>query len=334
MAVGSTGAGAAAVVFYTGAQGAERFLTVLRRMRRAFRSLQQSRSARATASPVLACLLACLLASPVAVAAALRLHEVTVPLAGQSEADRAAAFSAALRTVAVRASGQREAATNRTVAGAEPTRYVQRYSTTADGQLKVGFDGRSIEQLLQQAGLPVWPRERPVTTIDAPDADRAELQRAADARGLPVTFAGGAAGSGAAELSGRRVGAQYEWTFRHAGQSVTATGTAEEGVNLAADTLAARYAPASTRSTNAVTIRVAGMQKLDAYSGLLAYLDSLSLVRSVDVESLERDVVQLRLGVRGDRALLDRIVALDTRLQAVEAAGDGTAAGVDFLYLP
>jgi hypothetical protein len=231
-------------------------------------------------------------------------------------------------------SGRREAAANRAIAAADPTRYVQRYSTTADGQLKVGFDGRSIEQLLQQAGLPIWPRERPVTTIDAAEADRAELQRAADARGLPVTFAGGVAGGGAAVLAGRRVGPQYEWTFRHAGQTVTATGTGETGVDLAADTLVARYAPESTRSTNAVTIRVAGMQRLDAYSGLLSYLDSLSLVRSVDVESLERDIVQLRLGVRGDRVLLDRIVALDTRLQAVEATGDGTPAGVDFLYVP
>ncbi|RPI15599.1 MAG: DUF2066 domain-containing protein [Lysobacterales bacterium] len=299
-------------------------------MRRAFRSLQQTRSAWAALSLALACLLAW----PAAGAAALRLHEVTVPLAGKTEADRAAAFSAALRTVVVRVSGRRAAATNRTVAAADPTRHVQRYSTTADGQLKVGFDGRSIEQLLQQAGLPVWPRERPVTTIDAAESDRSELQRAADARGLPVAFAGGAGGGGATVLAGRRVGAQYEWTFRHAGEAVTATGTAETGVDLAADTLAARYAPESTRSTNAVTIRVAGMQRLDAYSGLLAYLDSLSLVRSIDVESLERDVVQLRLAVRGDRTLLDRIVALDTRLQAVAETGDGTPAGVDFLYVP
>lgn len=298
-------------------------------MRRAFRSLHQTRSSWAAA-----CLaLVCLVAWPLPGAAALRLHEVTVPLAGTAEADRAAAFAAALRTVAVRVSGRRGAATNRVIAAADPTRYVQRYSTTADGQLKVGFDGRSIEQLLQQAGLPIWPRERPVTTIDAAEADRAELQRAADARGLPVAFAGGTGGGGAV-LAGRRAGPQYEWTFRHAGQTVTATGSAEVGIDLAADTLVARYAPESTRSISAVTIRVAGMQRLDAYGGLLAYLDSLSLVRSVDVESLERDVVQLRLGVRGDRALLDRIVALDTRLQAVEATGDGTPAGVDFLYLP
>jgi hypothetical protein len=42
---------------------------------------------------------------------------------------------------------------------------VQQYATTTDRMLKVGFDGRAIERLLQQAGLPLWPAERPATTI-------------------------------------------------------------------------------------------------------------------------------------------------------------------------
>ena len=109
--------------------------------------------------PVLAAALACLVAFlwTAPVRADVPLFEVVVPLAGTTEADRAAGMAEALRAVAVKASGRREAAGNATVRGADPAKYVQRYSTTADRKLKVGFDGRAIERLLAQAGLPLWP---------------------------------------------------------------------------------------------------------------------------------------------------------------------------------
>ncbi len=68
---------------------------------------------------------------------------------------------------AVQASGRPEAASAPRVvaAAAEPDSYVQQYSTTADRMLKVGFDARAMEQLLQQAGLPLWPAERPATLV-------------------------------------------------------------------------------------------------------------------------------------------------------------------------
>jgi hypothetical protein len=99
-------------------------------------------------------------------------YEVTVPLGGPTEEDRARAFAEALQAVAVKASGRRSAATNRTVVGANPARYVQRYAKTADQMLKVGFAGTAVEELLQQAGLPLWPTERPVTVVTVTGADR------------------------------------------------------------------------------------------------------------------------------------------------------------------
>ncbi len=50
-----------------------------------------------------------------------------------------------------------------------------------------------------------------------------------------------------AVLVGVASGAGYEWTFGHAGQVSRTEGPLAEGVNFAADTLASRYAPASTR---------------------------------------------------------------------------------------
>lgn len=293
-----------------------------------------------TAGPALAAAVACIAAwvAPVVARADVPLYEVAVPLAGATPEDRAAGMAEALRAVAVRASGRREAATHPAIAGANPAKYVQRYSTTTDRMLKVGFDGRAVEQLLQQAGLPLWPAERPVTVIDAPVADRAAVERAAQWRGLPVEWAGGAglppSSARRAVLVGVPSGNEFAWSFTHDGRTTELRGPAEAGIHLAADTLAARYAPASTRSSSQLTLRVGGMEDLAGYSGLLAYLRELSLVRGVDVESLDGAVLTLRVEVRGDQELLGRIAALDGRLQpGPGVTGDGAAA-VDFVYVP
>ena len=265
------------------------------------------------------------------------LYEVSVPLTGTTEADRAAGMAAALRAVAVKASGQREAADNPVIAAANPAKFVQRYSTTTDRMLKVGFDGRATEQLLQQAGLTLWPAERPLTLVNAPVGDPLEFEAAAQWRGLPISWSVGApapADRPHAVLSGVPSGSGFAWTFTHDGRTVQARGSAADGVNLAADTLAARYAPPSTRSSSSLTLRIGGMDDLRSYSGLLAYLRSLSLVRDVDVLSLEATVITLRVVVRGDRELLARIAALEGRLQPVARGEPEAAPAVDFVYLP
>jgi hypothetical protein len=115
---------------------------------------------------------------------------------------------------------------------------------------------------------------------------------------------------------------------------VEGRGSVQDGVNLAADTLAGRYAPASTRSTAKLSVRVDGMADVAAYAALLGYLRSLSLVREVEVESLQGSVVTLGLLVRGDRELLGRIAAFDGRLQPAAPAADGAPGSVDFTFRP
>jgi hypothetical protein len=271
------------------------------------------------------------------------LYEALVPLKGTTAEDRAAGLAEALRTVAVRASGRREAADNPVIAAADPNKYVQRYSTTAERMLKVGFDGRSTEQLLRQAGLPLWPAERPLTTVDAPGIDQAAAEAAARWRGLPIAWGTGRevpSGAARAALTGVPGSGGYSWTFVHDGRTVTGQGGVAAGIDLAADALAARYAPASTRSASKVSVRVDGMDDVTAYASLLGYLRSLSLVREVEVESLQGSVVTLSLLVRGDRELLGRIAAFDGRLRpAVPAApdaegADSVAREADFVFEP
>jgi len=260
-------------------------------------------------------------------------YEVTVPLGGPTQEDRARALTEALQAVAVKASGRRSAATSRTVAAADPSRYVQRYVKTSDQMLKVGFAGEAVEELLQQAGLPLWPSERPVTVVSATGADRAEIERAAAWRGLPIAWDPGGAGA-SATLSGVPGASGFVWKFTHAGQTIEARGSAQDGVDLAADTLAAYYAPPSTRSTSSLSVSIGGMRDVTAYAALVRYLRSLSMVRDLAVEALTGDVVRLRLTIRGDRQLLVRISALDGRLQTAARSTDPADAGVDFLFQP
>jgi len=140
--------------------------------------------------------------------------------------------------------------------------------------------------------------------------------------------------AGIAEHAARDAGSEFAWTFTHDGRTTQARGPAEAGIHLAADTLAARYAPASTRSSSNLTLRVDGMDDLADYSGLLAYLRELSLVRGVEVESLDGTVITLRVVVRGDRELLGRIAALDGRLQPGSRGAEEGPAAVDFVYAP
>lgn len=275
------------------------------------------------------------LMASLASAADVRLYEVKVPLLGTTEADRGAALAEATKAVAVRVSGRRDAAANATVVAADPARYVQRYAAGSDRTLTVGFDGDSVERLLQQAGLTFWAAERPLTLVDVAAEDRGTALEAAESRGLPIAWQAGAVanGPGQALLRGTPNGAQFDWSFSHGGETVQGRGTLADGIHLAADTLAARYAPPSSRGTSSLVLRIKGADDVRRYVGVLGYLESLSLVRRVEVEALEGDVLRLRVVVRGDRDLLGRIATLEGKLQPIARSAD-PAAEADFVFQP
>lgn len=317
----------------------------------------------ALSSLILAVALAGGLASAPAIAT-VAIYQATVPLKGPAEADRAAAFGEALKVAAVRASGRSDAGTVPAVAtaAANPTSYIQQYSTTAERMLKVGFDGRAMEQLLQQAGLPLWPAERPPITVylfvpaiaggaravsaaERPP-ERVELERAAAARGVPLNWPAESvdlptargrtksAGTTTGALVGEPGADGFAWTFGHAGQTAREQGSLAAGIGLAGDSLASRYAPASTRAVRTVALKVGGLNDVRAYAALTKYLEGLSLVRSVALRTLAGSTAQFDLEVRGDLELLRRIVALDGRL-APSAPGDANATDApDFIWQP
>ena len=309
------------------------------------------------------------LASSAPQAAEVALYRTTVPLDGTTEADRQAAFDEALRAVVVRASGRRDAGSNPQVSASagRAQRLVQQYSATGDGQLRVGFDAATIDGVLDQAGLPAWPSERPVTLVilaagaagaqalraaDA-SADRTQLERAAQARGVPLVWpvaattvdavqaqlaesgvegAARLAGTPAdAVLLGRNAGGEIEWTLVHAGQSTRRRGPIGEGVHFAADVYAEFYAPPSTRGSSTAVVRIDGVDSLQAYAALMRELESLSLVRGISVSELNRTTLRLELSLRGDLELLRRIAMLTPNLRPATSVDP---AAPQFMYVP
>ena len=295
---------------------------------------------------------------------------VTVPdlydTAQPVDGSRDAAFAEALNTVLVRVSGQRDAAL-RVGAVRDPRKYVQRFGFTADNVLEVGFDSSSIDQLLSNAGLPIWGRERPATvvmfgveesggawrwlTADMPAQEREAIARVARQRGLPLKWpvmdaheraeassdSPGllqvAARYGAnAVLLGRSRGGTVQWTLLSDDGAVQASGGLEDGVHLAADTFAHVFA-ASGSSLGSVIVDVAGISDLNAYAATLNYLEGMTLVRGVALEQVAGGNMRFRLAVRGDAATLRRAIALDRRLVPQDTA-DGAADRLAFRYQP
>jgi hypothetical protein len=299
---------------------------------------------------------ALLLVAPSQAATINGLYDGTVRIKDRSEATRSAAFNAALAIVLTKVSGRSDAVTRVGNAANSGERYVQRYSYLSTGQLEVGFDGAAINNLLEQAGLPLWDRDRPNTLLVYPQMLQGSreavmaTEQTARLRGVPIVWANGQtseqfpAGSTqqiqdlarrydavavllARPGPGDNSAANLRWQLVFNGATEELLGAAEVGPNLAADVLS-RYYAAVGKDAVRLFIEVSGVDNLNAYARTLAYLNGLLMVRSVSVESLQRDVLRLRVDLRGNQEALRRALVVDQKL--VEA----TALAIDTTSTP
>ena len=129
------------------------------------------------------------------------LYEAEVGVTDKDVRTRAEAFGAALLQVAVKVSGSRGAATSPVIVEAmeSPDRFVQQFRyRNADPPvggdeapdapplvLRVQFDPRAVDELIRQAGLPVWGRVRPsvLVLVAVESGAGRELLASDDARG-------------------------------------------------------------------------------------------------------------------------------------------------------
>jgi len=128
------------------------------------------------------------------------------------------------------------------------------------------------------------------------------------------TLIGRATGSSAA--------AGVRWTHLFRDHSSEFSGTLE-GVNRAADLYASLFAASGTMVP--IDIDVTGINDLHDYAGVQTYLESLSFVSHLSVQSLTGDTIRFRLTTRGGIEALRRALSLNGPLQpaaAAAAAGD------------
>jgi len=287
------------------------------------------------------------------------LYDASVRVTDRSDAARQAAFGTALGIVVTRVSGRQDAPAKLGSAVGNPQRLVQRFGYN-NGQLEVGFDSNGVNALLEQAGLPLWGRERPVTLVVFPDAlvgareARAAVEQTAKLRGVPLAWASEtseqlnnatsaqlralaerymAGGVLFAKVNDPISAASLKWQFAFNDAVQDMQGSAEDGPNLAADVMSRYYAVVAKDSSN-VVVEISGVNDLDAYAGILNYLNGLTLVRAVEVDALEHDTARLRLELRGNAEALKRALDLDQRLLTQPSATADAAAILSYRYNP
>jgi hypothetical protein len=72
-------------------------------------------------------------------------------------------------------------------------------------------------------------------------------------------------------------------------------------------------------------MRVVGVASSADYGRVLSYLEQQSVLQSVDVESFENGVLDLRVASRGDARVLERTLALGGVLRPTVTAAGGSA---------
>jgi hypothetical protein len=94
-----------------------------------------------------------------------------------------------------------------------------------------------------------------------------------------------------------------------------------EGVDAVADLYAAEFTASGDRAS--VRMTVLDVDTFADYGRVMRYLDGLSVVGAVDVESLGHGVLTLRTNARGDARIVERVLALGGALSPEKGPSDG-----------
>jgi len=300
---------------------------------------------------LLCCALPCEAGRPV------RVYEVDI------EGKTPTALQEAMRQALVRATGRRESAEDPALASLvnDAPRYVKSYGTGPRGESQVVFDGAAVERAIAAAGRSVWDRERPFTLVvlDPPrarageDAARAELERAAAERGLPISLiplpltdsAGNPLGADALLQSAQRFGGDQvlvgrgadagadtplQWTLYTRAMNRSWSGPLAAAIDHTMDVLVPQSGTSLADADATTRVQVQGVNSLAAYAAVERLLQSTPGVRRANIAAADAGSVTFEVTARGGAAGLGQALAGSTRL--VPAAGAGGA--VVYRYQP
>jgi len=314
------------------------------------------------------------------------LYRERVLVANQSIEVRNQAAVEALRLVLMRASGRHALgeAESLSRALAKPQRLIEsfRYETAADNEsgqaqtrLQLTFSQSSVEDLLREAGLPIWPANRPsiliwlvnddihagrqvVAFAEKPELE-AQLLASAQQRGLPEVLplsdledqlsigaeqlwrldlpaieAASARYAVDAILVGRysqTSGGEWlaSWSLQHRqkqqlfdSRGADIEGLFNQGLGAVANYFSGIYGITATDRRVATQImEVSGVDRFQSYVALTDYLDSLEVLRHVQLLEVRGQSLRFALQPEGPMSLLLDALALDKRLNPEAVAG-------------
>lgn len=111
-------------------------------------------------------------------------------------------------------------------------------------------------------------------------------------------------------------GLNVRWTLLRRGErQLFTSSTLSEGMDWLADVYAAEYS--SIGGARMTRLDVVGVDGFRDYGRVVSYLESVSLLETVDIDSVAGDVLSLRVVARGDEAVLERVLRLDGVLEQV-----------------
>ncbi len=256
------------------------------------------------------------------------------------------ALQDALRQVLVRATGRREAAEDPALAAllADAQRYVKDWDTGARGQAQVVFDGAAIDRAITDAGGALWDPMRPFTLIvldpprprGAADAARAQLERVAAERGLPVSVipltlldsAGAPLGREALLEAVQRYGADQllvgrsdgavaaealQWTLYTHSSSESWQGSLAAGIDHLVDELAPQPPGGAAQAESTARVRIEGVNTLTDYASVTRLLQATPGLRRVGVAVVEGAAATFDASVRGGAAGLEQLLGGQAR---------------------
>ena len=304
------------------------------------------------------CAACCVL--PAAVWAGRPVHVYEVDIEGQS----APALQNALRQALVRATGRRESADDPAFASviAEAPKYLKSYGKGPRGESQAVFDAPALEQAIGTVGRSVWDHVRPFTLVvlvpprnrAGEDAARAELERVAAERGLPISLlplgvddsAGNPLAADALLQAGQHYGgdeilvgrgadagpqSELQWTLYTRAASESWSGPLAAGIDHTVDFLVPQQGGSLAQAESVARVRVEGVTSLADYANVERLLHSIAGVRHANIAAADPSGVIFEVTVRGGIAALEQGLSGSTRLVRT---GGGAGAPAVYRYRP
>jgi hypothetical protein len=271
------------------------------------------------------------------------------------EADPQRSAQLAMREVLVRLTGSRAAAEDPAFAALieDAKRYVQLERNTTHGATQVIFDATSLQAAIATAGGKVWDPDRPLVWVVLPvaagaaaDDLRAQLNAAAQTRGLPIAVVSNdtagagpeaAAGGATAMLAAaRRAGAAaalvaeaspvdpqvLQWTLQAPNADGHWSGSAAAAIDGATNALVRAARELQDAPATELDCRVAGVVDLPSFASVLDSIGSAPGVSDLMIRAVDADQLTLHFKSRGSTAVLSRALAGD-RLHPTGTGSDG-----------